>query len=202
MTEETTAAPAKRRLHPGLKFALEMGPLVLFFIVNQKFGIFQATAALMVAVVATLAVSYSITRHLPTMPMVTAVFVLVFGSLTFFLQDENFIKLKVTLLYALFGSALLGALWFDKLLLPAVFESAFRLDDAGWRKLTWRWAFFFFFLALLNEFVRRSVATDVWVNFKVFGILPLTLLFAFAQIPLMMRHEQKDDGSEEPESHF
>ncbi|HEY8063601.1 MAG TPA: septation protein A [Methylosinus sp.] len=201
MTEDT-AAPTKRRLHPGLKFALEMGPLVLFFVVNQKFGIFQATAALMVAVVATLAVSYAITRHLPTMPMVTAVFVLVFGSLTFFLQDENFIKLKVTLLYALFGSALLGALWFDKLLLPAVFESAFRLDDAGWRKLTWRWAFFFFFLAVLNEFVRRSVATDVWVDFKVFGILPLTLLFAFAQIPLMMRHEQKDDGAEEPDSHF
>ncbi|MBG0808668.1 septation protein A [Methylosinus sp. H3A] len=202
MTEDTAAAPAKRRLHPGLKFALEMGPLVLFFIVNQKFGIFQATAALMVAVVATLAISYSITRHLPTMPMVTALFVLVFGSLTFFLQDENFIKLKVTILYALFGSALLGALWFDKLLLPTVFESAFRLDDAGWRKLTWRWAFFFFFLAVLNEFVRRSVATDVWVNFKVFGILPLTLLFAFAQIPLMMRHEQKDDGAEAPDSHF
>ncbi|OAI26313.1 septation protein A [Methylosinus sp. R-45379] len=202
MTEETTAAPAKRRLHPGLKFALEMGPLVLFFIVNQKFGIFQATAALMVAVVATLAVSYSITRHLPTMPMVTAIFVLVFGSLTFFLQDENFIKLKVTILYALFGSALLGALWFDKLLLPAVFESAFRLDDAGWRKLTWRWALFFFFLAALNEFVRRGFPTDVWVNFKVFGILPLTLLYALSQIPLMMRHELKEDAGEEPDSHF
>ncbi|WP_159726031.1 septation protein A [Methylosinus sp. Ce-a6] len=202
MTEETTAAPAKRRLHPGLKFALEMGPLVLFFIVNQKFGIFQATAALMVAVPATLAVSYSITRHLPTMPVVTAIFVLVFGSLTFFLQDENFIKLKVTLLYVLFGSALLGALWFDKLLLPAVFESAFRLDDAGWRKLTWRWALFFFFLAALNEFVRRDFPTDVWVNFKVFGILPLTLLYAFAQIPLMLRHEQKDEAGDEPDSHF
>lgn len=201
MTEETVA-PAKRRLHPGLKFALEMGPLILFFIVNQKFGIFQATAALMVAVPATLAVSYSITRHLPTMPVVTALFVLVFGSLTFFLQDENFIKLKVTLLYALFGSALLGALWFDKLLLPAVFESAFRLDDAGWRKLTWRWALFFFFLAALNEFVRRSFPTDVWVDFKVFGILPLTLLFAFAQIPLMLRHEQKGELGEEPDSHF
>ncbi|WP_036289354.1 septation protein A [Methylosinus sp. PW1] len=202
MTQETTAASAKRRLHPGLKFALEMGPLVLFFIVNQKFGIFQATAALMVAVVATLAVSYSITRHLPTMPMVTAVFVLVFGSLTFFLQDENFIKLKVTILYLLFGSALLGALWFGKLLLPAVFESAFRLDDAGWRKLTWRWALFFFFLAALNEFVRRGFPTDVWVNFKVFGILPLTLLYALSQIPLMMRHELKEDVGEEPDSHF
>jgi intracellular septation protein len=203
MIDETQAVAAPRkRLHPGLKFALEMGPLVLFFVVNQKFGIFTATATLMVAVLTTLAVSYAITRHLPTMPVVTAIFVLVFGSLTFFLQDENFIKLKVTILYTLFGSALLGALWFDKLLLPAMFESAFRLDDEGWRTLTWRWALFFFFLAALNEFVRRGFPTDVWVNFKVFGILPLTLLFAFAHIPLMMRHEQKDDGGEEPDSHF
>jgi intracellular septation protein len=205
MTEETSVgvAPKRKRLAPGLKMALEMGPLVLFFLVNQKFGIINATGALMVAVLASLAVSYSITRHLPAMPVVTAIFVLIFGSLTFFLQDETFIKLKVTILYALFGSALLGALCFDKLLLPAVFDSAFHLDDAGWRKLTFRWSFFFFFLAGLNEIVRRAVETDVWVNFKVFGILPLTLLFAFAQIPLMLRHEQREDESvEEPDSHF
>jgi intracellular septation protein len=157
----------------------------------------------MIAVTVSLAVSYSVTRHLPAMPVVTAVFVLIFGSLTFFLQDETFIKLKVTILYALFGSALLGALRFDKLLLPAVFDSAFHLDDAGWRKLTIRWSLFFFFLAGVNEIVRRSVETDVWVNFKVFGILPLTLLFALAQIPLMLRHEQRqDESAEEPDSHF
>lgn len=205
MSQDTSAgaAPKKKRLAPGLKMALEMGPLVLFFLVNQKFGIINATGALMVAVLASLAVSYSVTRHLPAMPLVTAIFVLIFGSLTFFLQDETFIKLKVTILYALFGSALLGALWFGKLLLPAVFDSAFHLDDAGWRKLTFRWSFFFFFLAILNEIVRRSVETDVWVNFKVFGILPLTLLFALAQIPLMMRHEQKiDESADEPDSHF
>lgn len=205
MSDETSAeiAPPKKRLPPALKLALEMGPLVLFFLVNQKFGIFYATGALMIAVLSSLLVSYSITRHLPAMPVVTAVFVVIFGTLTFLLQDENFIKLKVTILYALFGSALIGALWFDKLLLPAVFDSAFHLDDAGWRKLTWRWSAFFFFLAGLNEVVRRSVETDVWVNFKVFGILPLTLLFALSQIPLMLRHEQKtDEGEEEPDSHF
>jgi intracellular septation protein len=205
MIDETSAGvtPHKKRLAPGLKLALEMGPLVLFFLVNQKFGIFHATGVLMAAVVVSLAVSYSVTRHLPAMPVVTAVFVLIFGSLTFFLQDENVIKLKVTILYALFGSALLGALWFGKLLLPAVFDSAFHLDDAGWRKLTFRWSFFFFFLAGLNEVVRRSVDTDVWVNFKVFGILPLTLLFAFSQIPLMLRHEQREDAAaDEPDSHF
>jgi intracellular septation protein len=195
------AAPAKKRLGPGLKFVLEMGPLILFFFANQKYGIISATGVLMVAVVATLAVSYAITRHLPAMPVVTAILVLIFGSLTYFLQDETFIKLKVTILYLLFGGALLGALYFGKLLLPAVFDSAFHLDDAGWRKLTWRWSFFFFFLAGLNEIVRRTVETDLWVNFKVFGILPLTLLFALAQIPLIMRHEARN-GEEEPDSHF
>jgi intracellular septation protein len=205
MIDDTSAGlpRPKKRLSPGLKLALEMGPLVLFFLANQKFGIFYATAALMAAVTISLVVSYAITRHLPAMPVVTAIFVLIFGSLTFFLQDESFIKLKVTILYTLFGSALLGALWFDKLLLPAVFDSAFHLDDAGWRKLTFRWSFFFFFLAGLNEVVRRSVDTDVWVNFKVFGILPLTLLFAFSQIPLMLRHEQREgEIAEEPDSHF
>src|SRR5208282_1941480 len=108
-------------------------------------------------------------RRLPIMPMVTAVLVLIFGGLTFLLQDETFIKMKVTILYTLFGSALLGALWFDRLLLPIMFDAAFHLDDAGWRKLTWRWSFFFFFLALLNEVLRRVLSTDAWVNFKVFG---------------------------------
>lgn len=204
MSDDTGAgaAPARKRLGPGLKFALEMGPMVLFFLANQKFGIFYATGVLMAGVVVTLAVSYAITRHLPAMPVVTAILVLVFGSLTFFLQDENFIKLKVTILYALFGGGLLGALYFGKLLLPAVFDSAFHLDDAGWRKLTWRWSFFFFFLAGLNEVVRRMVDTDLWVNFKVFGILPLTLVFALAQLPLMLRHEARREAEEEPDSHF
>lgn len=202
MSEDVRARAAPRkRLNPGLKFALEMGPLVLFFIANQKFGIFPATGVLMASVLAALAVSYALTRHLPTMPVVTAVFVLIFGSLTFFLQDEAFIKLKVTILYSLFGAALLGALWFGKLLLPAVFGTAFHLDEAGWRKLTWRWGFFFFFLAGLNEVVRRMVDTDLWVNFKVFGILPLTLLFALTQVPLIMRHEARKED-EEAESHF
>ncbi|MBI3274873.1 MAG: septation protein IspZ [Methylocystis sp.] len=137
---EATGASGKRRMRPGLKFALEMGPLILFFSVNHKFGIFPATGALMVGVLTTLAVSYAVVRHVPTMPLVTAAFVLVFGSLTFFLQDETFIKLKVTILYSLFGASLLGALWFGKLLLPAVFDMAFHLDEEGWRKLTWRWA--------------------------------------------------------------
>ena len=195
-------APQKpKRVNTGLKLALEFGPLVLFFVVNNKFGIFAATGALMVAVLAALGVAWSITRRLPMMPVVTTVLLMIFGGLTFLLQDETFIKMKVTILYGLFGGALLGALWFDRLLLPIVFVSAFHLDDAGWRKLTWRWSFFFFFLAILNEVVRRIVTTDVWVNFMVFGILPLTILYAVTQLPLMMRHEIKPE-EDVSETHF
>jgi intracellular septation protein len=194
-------AKRKKRLAPGLKMALELGPGVLFFLANAKFGIFAATGVLMAGVVITLIVSWAITRHLPTMPLVTCVLVLIFGSLTFFLQDETFIKMKVTILYALFGVTLLGALQFNRLLLPIVFDVAIHLDEAGWRKLTWRWGFFFFFLSGLNEVIWRSTTTDQWVNFKVFGILPLTLVFALAQAPLLMRHEiRKED--EDPEAHF
>jgi len=135
------------------------------------------------------------------MPMVTAVLVLIFGGLTFLLKDETFIKMKVTILYTLFGGALIGALRFDRLILPIVFDAAFHLDDLGWRKLTWRWSFFFFFLAALNEVLRRVLTTDHWVDFKVFGILPLTFLFILTQIPLMMKHEIKPE-EDVSETHF
>ncbi len=198
---EDNRADSRRSLGPGLKLALELGPLALFFIANQKFGIFAATGALMVGVLATLGVSWSVTKRLPVMPVVTAILVLIFGAMTFLLQDETFIKLKVTILYFLFGAALIGALWFDKLLLPIVFDAAFHIDEAGWRKLTWRWGFFFFFLAGLNEVLRRILSTDAWVNFKVFGILPLTFLFVLSQMPLVFRHEirAEDDNAN---SHF
>ncbi|MGA8171792.1 MAG: septation protein A [Methylocystis sp.] len=190
-----------KRVNTGLKLALEFGPLALFFFVNHEYGIYAATGTMMVSVLVTLGVAWSITRRLPVMPVVTAVLLMIFGGLTFLLQDEAFIKMKVTILYTLFGGALIGALWFDRLLLPIVFDSAFHLDDEGWRKLTWRWAFFFFFLAGVNEVVRRAVTTDVWVNFKVFGILPLTLVFGMTQLPLMMRHEIKPE-EDTSETHF
>jgi intracellular septation protein len=206
MTQETALdnkppQGGAKRLPQGLKLALELGPLALFFIANQKFGIFVATATLMAGVLVTLGVSWGVTRRLPVMPVVTAILVLVFGALTFWLQDETFIKLKVTILYSMFGLALIGALWFDKLLLPIIFDAAFHIDEAGWRKLTWRWGFFFFFLAGLNEVLRRILSTDAWVNFKVFGILPLTFLFVLTQMPLVFRHEIKPE-EDNTEAHF
>src|SRR5712692_4123761 len=201
--------PAKPQLSPGLKLALDFGPLLLFFVANSRpalfapllapflppellsgdhAGIFAATGAFIPAVLVALLVSYALTRHLPVMPLVTAVVVVVFGGLTLALQNETFIKLKPTIIYVLFGSALLGGLAFRKPLLGMVFDSVFHLTDEGWRKLTLRWALFFFGMAILNEIVWRTQSTTFWVNFKLLGALPLTFLFGALQYPLLTRY--------------
>ncbi|HYA07627.1 MAG TPA: septation protein A [Xanthobacteraceae bacterium] len=179
---------AKPQLNPLLKLVLDLGPLVLFFFANEHSGIFVATATFMVAVLAALAISYALTRQLPIMPVVTAVIVVVFGGLTLILHDATFIKIKPTIIYALFGAVLIGGLIFNKPLLGVVFDSLFHLTAEGWRKLTLRWAIFFFALALLNELVWRNTSTNVWVDFKVFGVMPLTLLFGALQVPLLKKY--------------
>jgi intracellular septation protein len=178
----------KPKLNPLLKLALDIGPLVLFFVANSRFGIFVATGTFMVAVVAALLVSYALTRHWPIMPVVTAIVVLVFGGLTLVLHDDTFIKLKPTIIYVLFGGTLLGGYIFGKPFLAIVFDSMFHLTDEGWRKLTLRWAVFFFVLAVLNEAIWRTQSTDFWVNFKLFGFMPLTFAFAALQYPLLLRY--------------
>jgi intracellular septation protein len=131
------------------------------------------------------------------MPLITALIVLVFGSLTLVLHDELFIKLKPTIIYLLFAGVLLGGLAFGKPLLGLVFDSVFHLTEEGWRKLTLRWAVFFVALAILNEIVWRTQTTDVWVSFKVFGVLPLTFLFAALQFPLMSKYAVPQPNEQE-----
>jgi len=199
----------KPQLNPLTKLTLDLGPLLLFFFVNSRpalfapvvkpflpealvsgehAGIFTATAIFIPAILVALAVGYALTRDLPVMPLVTAVIVVVFGGATLILQDETFIKLKPTIIYLLFGTVLLGGLAFGKSLLGLVFDSVFHLTDEGWRKLTLRWALFFFVLAMLNEIVWRTQSTDFWVTFKVFGVVPLTLLFGMLQYPLLQKY--------------
>jgi intracellular septation protein len=180
-----------QQLHPLLKLALDLGPLALFFFANSRYGIFAATGTFMAAVLAALAISYALTRRVAIMPLVTAIVVVVFGGLTLILHDATFIKVKPTIIYALFGAVLLGGLFFNKPLLGMVFDSMFQLTDEGWRKLTLRWAIFFFVLAILNEIVWRNVSTDMWVDFKVFGVAPLTFLFGAFQVPLLRKYETK-----------
>jgi intracellular septation protein len=189
---------SKPKLHPALKLVLDLGPLLVFFAANSRFGIFAATGAFMAAIVIALAVAYALTRHLPVMPLVTAVVVVVFGTLTLVLHDELFIKVKPTIIYVLFGGVLLGGLVFGKSLLGVVFDSVFHLTDEGWRKLTLRWALFFLALAVLNEIVWRTQTTDVWVSFKVFGVVPLTFLFAALQYPLLTKYAAPEPAPAEP----
>jgi intracellular septation protein len=176
------------QINPWLKLALDLGPLLLFFFVNGRWGIFAATGAFVVAMLAAMAAQYALTRHLSVMAIVSLIVVVVFGGLTVALQNETFIKLKPTIIYLLFGGLLLGGLALGKSLLALVFDSVFELDEAGWRKLTLRWGVFFLALALLNEAIWRTQSTDFWVAFKVFAILPLTFLFAALQYPLLRRH--------------
>ena len=180
--------PAKRQLNPLLKLVLDLGPLALFFYANSRYDIFIATGTFMVAVVAALAVSYLLTRHLPIMPVVTAIVVVVFGGLTLILHNDTFIKIKPTIIYVLFGGVLLGGLLFGKSFLGVVFDSLFHLTEEGWRKLTLRWGLFFLALAVLNEIVWRNTSTNIWVDFKVFGVVPLTFVFAALQYPLLKKY--------------
>jgi intracellular septation protein len=195
MTSQPTRKP---QLNPALKLVLDLGPLLIFFVANSRFGIFAATGAFMAAIVIALAVSYALTRHLPLMPLVTAIVVVVFGGLTLVLHDELFIKVKPTIIYVLFGGVLLGGLAFGKSLLGIVFDSVFHLTQEGWRKLTLRWALFFLALALVNEIVWRTQTTDVWVSFKVFGVVPLTFLFAALQYPLLTKYAAPEPAHAEP----
>ncbi len=181
-------AGGKKELSPGLKLLIEAGPLLLFFVVNAKWGIFAGTAAYMVAAAVAMSASWLLIGRVAIMPVIALVFVLAFGGLTLWLHDDTFIKVKVTLINALFGLLLLAGLALRRPWLKLVMGEALKMDDEGWRRLTLRWALFFLFLAALNEVVWRSLSTDAWVNFKVFGLLPLTFLFAIAQTPLMTRH--------------
>ena len=187
MSEDRTV-DARPQMPPALKLATEMGPLVAFFVANAWGGIFWATGVYMAAAVVALAVSWAMTRRLAIVPIVALGFVVAFGALTLWLADETFIKVKVSIINALFGVILLTGLAMRRPLLKLALGEAVNMDSEGWRKLTIRWALFFFAMAALNEFVWRSFSTDAWVNFKVFGLLPLTLVFAVAQIRLMQRH--------------
>ena len=178
----------KRKPHPLFKLATELGPLLVFFGVNARFQLFAATAAFMVAIVAAMIASYVVTRHVPMMALVTGIIVLVFGTLTLVLHDETFIKVKPTIIYGLFALVLGGGLLFGRSLIAIMFDQMFNLTPQGWRILTMRWTLFFLAMAFLNEAIWRTQTTDFWVAFKAFGVIPLTMIFAITQMPLIKRY--------------
>lgn len=190
----------RRTMHPLLKFALDLGPLLVFFIGNSYFGIFPATAMFMVAVTISLAVTYAIAKRISPMPIVTGVVVLVFGGLTLLLNDELFIKLKPTIVNSIFASVLLAGVLTERLYIKILFDNAFHLPDDAWKTLTYRWIGFFVFLAILNEVIWRNFSTDFWVGFKLWGVVPISMAFGIAQMPFILKNQIKQPDDETPKT--
>ena len=190
----------KQQPHPLFKLATELGPLIVFFVANSKFGLFAATGAFMVAIVAAMIASYVVTKHVPMMALVTGAVVLVFGTLTLVLHDETFIKMKPTIVYSLFAAVLGGGLLFGRSFIAIMFDQMFNLTATGWRILTLRWALFFLGMAILNEVIWRTQSTDFWVGFKAFGAIPLTMIFAIGQMPVIRRYHLEPASLEASEA--
>ena len=181
-------------MKPLIKLITEVGPLAVFFIGNSKFGIFPATAAFMVATAIAIPISWKIEGKLPIMPIIIGVFVVFFGSLTLIFQDPTFIKIKPTIVNLVFAAGLIiSRTFFQKNVLKIIFNKAFNLTERGWRVLNIRWSFFFIFLAILNEIVWRNYSTEIWISFKLWGIMPLTILWTLAQMPLVSKETIKNN---------
>lgn len=215
MTDKAESDLNWEELKPQItKLSLELGPLVIFFLVNYfgdrilaafpalagifPEGFFLATAVFMVAMVVSLVLSKLIMGKIPVMPLVTGVVVMVFGGLTLWLQDETFFKLKPTITNLLFAGVLLGGLLFRQSLLKYVFGDVYKLRPEGWWKLTLNWGLFFVLLAVINEVVWRNFDTNFWVAFKVWGIMPLTVIFSMTQLPLLQKYAPVDDKPQVP----
>lgn len=196
MTDAVPTPPpaAPREAGAGFRLGIDFGPLLTFFLVNWASGIFAATAAFMLATAVAMLVSRWKLGRISPMLWFSGGLVLVFGGLTLWLHSETFIKLKPTMVYSMFAAVLFFGLWTGRPTLKLVLATAYPgIDELGWRKLTRNWAWFFVGMAVLNELVWRNVSTDSWVAFKVWGVMPLSILFALAQTPILMRHGLKSE---------
>ena len=175
------------------KLLIDIGPLAVFFIFYTRSGLREAILPLMIATVIAVLVSYVLEKKIPIMPTLGAGIVLIFGGLTIYFNDETFIKMKPTIINAVFAIILYGGIIFKKPLLKYLLGAALKLEEEGWKILTQRWIAFFIALAVLNEVVWRTQTTDLWVNFKVFGILPITFIFTMSQFPLIKKYQIQED---------
>lgn len=175
----------KERKYPAI---LEIIPIFLFFALSKYYDIFIATGALVITSFINLVVGYLYTRTFHAISLITAALAIVFGSLTIILDNESFIKIKVTLMNAIFALILLSGHFFKKNFLKVAFQSQIQLKNEGWKKLTSYWIIFFITLAVLNEIIWRNFSTDSWINFKVFGIFGMTFLFLLLQYPLIKKY--------------
>ena len=174
------------------KLLIDIGPLAVFFIFYNKSGLQASILPFMLATVIAVLISYILEKKIPIMPTVGAAIVLLFGGLTIYFDNEVFFKMKPTIINLLFAIILYGGILINKPLLKYLLGAALKLEEIGWKILTQRWIGFFVALAVLNEFVWRTQSTDIWVNFKVFGILPITFIFTMTQFPLIKKYQIED----------
>ena len=174
------------------KLLIDIGPLAVFFIFYTRSGLQASILPFMVATVIAVLFSYILEKKIPIMPTVGAGIVLLFGGLTIYFDNDVFFKMKPTIINVLFAAILYGGILINKPLLKYLLGAALKLEETGWKILTQRWIGFFIALAILNEIVWRTQSTDVWVNFKVFGILPITFIFTMTQFPLIKKYQIED----------
>ena len=174
------------------KLLIDIGPLAVFFIFYTRSGLQASILPFMLATVISVIFSYILEKKIPIMPTVGAGIVLIFGGLTIYFDNDVFFKMKPTIINVLFAVILYVGILMNKPFLKYLLGAALKLEEAGWKILTQRWIGFFIALAVLNEIVWRTQSTDVWVNFKVFGILPITFIFTMTQFPLIKKYQIED----------
>ena len=174
------------------KLLIDIGPLVVFFVFYSRSDLKSAIIPFMIATIIAVLFSYIMEKKIPVMPTVGAFIILIFGGLTIYFDNEVFFKMKPTIINLLFALILYGGVIVKKPLLKFLLGAAIKLEDDGWKILTQRWISFFIALAILNEIVWRTQSTDIWVSFKVFGILPITFIFTMTQFPLIKKYQIED----------
>jgi intracellular septation protein len=199
MSQEARPDARPEAAVPFAKLLIDFGPLVAFFLtyyfverLQPEAGIYWATGVLMAATLTALAASRLLLGRFSLPPLITAALVVVFGGLTIWLKDPRFVMMKPTIINLIFAGVLAFGFLTGRPLLKLVMGEALKLTDQGWQRLSVRWFAFFLSMAVLNEVVWRNFSQPTWVTFKAWGILPLTLLFAVAQIGLIKRYEVKD----------
>ncbi len=177
-----------------MKQLIDFIPLIVFFVLYKFYDIYVATGALIVATAIQIGLTYFLYKKVEKMQLITFVMVAIFGGMTIFLQDDNFIKWKVTIVYAVFAIGLLVTDLMGKPLIKGMLGSEITLPDRVWRTVNWMWVGFFTAAALLNIYIAFSLPLDVWVNFKVFGLLAATLLFTIVTGAYIYKHLPKEES--------
>jgi intracellular septation protein len=183
----------KKELPQGLKLALDFAPLVAFFVAYKLGGVYWATGIIIALTIVSLIISYAITGKIAKFPLFSGILITVMGGLTLYLQNDMFVKMKPTAANIIFAIILGGGLLSNRIFLKDLLGSAIEMPETAWRTLTWRWVVFFLVLAGLNEYVWRTMPEATWVNFKVFGLMGLTMVFALVNAPFMAKYMKTED---------